>query len=308
MYAYDARKIQSEADLDFEFNKHIPIDGDPRGAIEPITRSQVSNEVEFMLDYIDTSAQKATGATEIQQGAVSGAKKTATEIATVSESADTRFSLLSKVIGWSEKDFARYWYKMYKMHFKSTIDEKIMRVVGQNGVFFKSFTRENLIAKIDPDVTVRSKLVGEAKRIRELQEFNAEFEILAQSPNVNIENLIRKRAKLGGATEMDMQNIFKPDPERILAMDENRSLDKNEFVKINPTDDDLKHLEEHAKAADTAKNKVHQEQHMEQYIAKAKNVNVQEEVAGLNAAQNPPLSPVDTGAQDLSPVNTLRTA
>lgn len=307
MYAYDANKITNESDLDFEQNRHIPVDGDPAGAIEPIQRNQVNNEVQFMLNYIDESAQKATGATEIQQGASTGAKKTATEIATVSESVDTRFNLLSKVIGWSEKEFARYWYKMYKMHFRNTLDEKIMRIVGQNGIFFKSFTRENLISNIDPDVSVRSKIVGEAKRIREIQEFNSAFEVLAQDPNVNIDQLIRKRAKLSGATEMEMQQLFKPDAERILAIEENEKLDSNEFVDINPTDDDLKHLEEHPKAADTTKNQAHQAAHWKQYIAKNKNPNVRGEVEQLQQLQTPQFQPTLEG-QDLEPVKTIQTA
>lgn len=307
MYAYDANRINNESDLDFEFNKHIPINGDPSGAIQPISRSQVNNEVQFMLDYIDASAQKSTGATEIQQGASTGAKKTATEIATVQESVDTRFQLLSKVIGWSEKNFARYWYKMYKMHFKDTIDEKIMRIVGMNGVTFKSFTRENLVAEVDPDVTVKSKIVGEAKRIREIQEFNSMFEILAQDPNVNVDELVRNRAKLGGMTEMQMASVFRPDPERILATEENEKLNANEFVKINPTDDDLKHIQEHEKAAQNAKTMAHQKAHWKAYLAKNKNPNVRQEVAELNALQNPPLNP-ELPQETLQPINTLRTA
>ena len=305
MYAYDANKIQSESDLDFEMNKHVPIDGDPNGAIVPISRSQVGNEVQFMLDYMDTSAQKATGATEIQQGASSGAKKTATEVATISENVDTRFNLLSKVIGWSEKAFARYWYKMYKMHFKDTIDEKIMRIVGANGVFFKEFTRENIIAKSDPDVSVKSKVVGEARRIREIQEFNSQFPVLAQDPNVNVGELIRIRARLGGATEMDMQQIFKPDSERILALSENEDISNNKFVSINPTDDDMKHVQEHAKASDTKANSVHQNAHWQSYLAKNKNPNVQGEVEALEA---PNQVNTELPNQELGPAKTLNVA
>jgi len=308
MYAYDVNKVQNESDLDFEQNKHVPINGDPTGAIQPIGRSQVSSELQYMLDYIDGSAQKATAATEIQQGAVSGSKRTATEIATVSESADTRFSLISKVIGWSEKEFARYWYKMYKMHFTEGIDEKIMRVVGQNGVFFRTLSREEIVSKVDPDVSVKSRIVGEARRIREIQEFNSQFNLLAQSPNVNVEELVRRRAKLSGYTEMDMQNIFKPDPERIMAISENEKLDKNKFVPINASDDDLKHLQEHAKATDNSKNRTHQQAHWDQYIAKNKNPNIQGEVAALEQAQGQFDAPIDAGEQDLNPVKTIQTA
>lgn len=312
MYAYDVTKIQNESDLDFELNKHVPVDGNPSNVIAPIQRSQIGNEIQWMLDYVDNSAQKATGATEIQQGAATGAKKTATEIATISESVDTRFNLLSKVIGWSEQAFARYWYKMYKLHFKSTIDKKIMRIVGENGIFFKTFTRENLIGNVDPDVMVKSKVVGEARRIREIQEFNSEFEVLAKSPNINIDELIRKRAKLGGASEMDMQRMFKPDPDRVLAIGENERLNKNKFVEINPTDDDLKHMDEHNKSADTKALQVHVQAHMKAYLAKNKNPKIKEEAAALQQPNNPqaPQTPEDMGLknQNLNAVKTLNTA
>lgn len=310
MYMYDMNKIQNESDLDFEHNKHIPISGDVTGAIQPISRDQVNNEVQFMLNYLEQSAGKATAATEISQGAVSGASRTATEIATVSEGVDTRFELMSKIIGWSEKAFAQYWYKMYKMHFKDKIDEKIVRIVGQDGLRFKSFTRKNLIAAKDPDVEVNSKIVGEAKRLRKLQEFNSAFEILMADPTINRDVLFKDRAKLAGFTEMEMQSLFKPNPEQVLAIDENEKLNKNESVNVNPTDDDLLHIKEHLKAAENKKTIAHIEDHWEMYIVKNKNPNVREEVEqmGQLIEQGSEAQPVKFQGQNFQTPRTIQTA
>lgn len=311
MYAYDANKIMNESDLDFEINKHIPVDGNPSNVISPIVRNQIGNEVSFLLDYLDVSAGKATGATEVQQGALAGSKRTATEIAAVSESADTRFNLLAKVVSWGEKAFARYWYKMYKLHFMDKIDEKIVRINGANGYNFRSLSRAEIISTVDPDVSVKSKIVGEARRLRKIQEWNATFEILAQDPSVDKDLLVRERAKLGGATQLEMDMLFKPNPESLLAREENEKLSEGEKVKIHETDDDMRHVQEHEKATDTKATQAHIQAHMKQYIVKGKNPNVQDEVAALaEQTQVAPQAgqPIEVGEQNLDAPKILQTA
>jgi len=294
MYAYDTNKITSESDLDFGQNRHVPVDGDPTNAIQAIQRTQIANETDYMLNWLEKSAGRATGATEIEQGVATGGRKTATEIATLSESVDTRFNLMAKVITWSTRRFAQYWYKMYKMYFTTEIQDKFLRIVGPDAIFFKKFDKEQVITNIDPDVSVKSKIVGEARRLRKLQEWNAEAEIMYADPSVDKEYMTRERARLGGATEMEMLSRFKPDPERIIAMEENKQLEKNEYVDLNETDNDIKHIEEHRKAASTKKNLAHQKAHMEQFIVKNKNPNVKEEAQAL-------LPPEPAGMPNLQP-------
>jgi len=305
MSAYDLNKIHNESDLDFEQNKHIAVDGNPNDAIVPINRQQVSPELQWMLSYTDRQAQTATGATEIQQGSLSGGKKTATEIATVSDSVDTRFSLSAKVIGWSEKRFARYWYKMYKMYFMDKIDEKIMRITGANGVFFQPLKKEDIMTSVDPNIMVNSRIVGEAKRIREIQDFVNMFDILIQDPSVKVNELVRMRAKLGGLTELQMNVVFKPDAERIMALGENEKLNKNKFVPILESDDDMKHIQEHGKASDGKSRDAHIKAHYDAYLAKNKNPKIKAELeeAGEGGPQGDPL----VQGMDLSQQNSVTT-
>lgn len=285
MYMYDISRINSASDLDFAFNKHIGVQGDPTGAVQAIPRAQVSNEVQFMLDFLQKEAQVATGVSEIKQGAMAGSKRTATEIATVSEGAETRFSLSAKIFGWSEKEFARYWYKMYKMHFNDYIDKKILRLNGLNGLSWRKLGRDNIIAKVDPDVEVKSNIVSEARRVRELQDFNNSFQILASSPNINLEFLIQKNARLNGTKQNEMDQLFEPTPDQIIQREENEAISQGKFVPVNPNDDDRVHLVELQKSTDGGAKDAHQRAHIEMIKVKAKNQNIQGEARELETVQ-----------------------
>ena len=304
MYVYDSLKIKKASHLNYGFNKHIPIAGDITGAVAPIQRNQVGNEVDYIMNKLQDLAQRATGATEIQQGASSGAQRTATHDAIVSEGADTRFSLSAKIFGWSEKAFARYWYKMYKMYYTEAIDEKVMRINGLIGFTWKPLERDDIIGDADPDIKVESKLVSESRRLTELNNFTNAYNIFVNDPTTNKEFLSRQLARLSGYDSVQMSMLFKDSPDRVIARMENDKLENGEFVKVNPTDDDQIHREEHEKAGE--KGIEHLKAHDIQMIAKAKNQNVQEEVQAMQPQEQLPQQQV--GNQDFSAPNVLQTA
>lgn len=286
MYLYDANKIRKKSHLNFARNKNIPVNGSTSGAVEPIRRQQAGNEVNFMLDWIQDVAQRATGATEVQQGALSSSRTTATEIATVSEKADTRFSMAAKIFGWSEEAFARYWYKMYKMYFTDKVNEKVLRLNGLTGFTWKPLKKADIVGNSDPDVKVESAVVSEAMRLRKLQTWTNSYNFLASDPNINKDFLTREGAKLNGYSESDMKMLFMPDENRVIADQENRELRKGQIVEISELDDHIKHIDEHQKEDINKKNvKSHIEAHFKQMVVAAKNPKVQEEVAGMKAMQ-----------------------
>lgn len=279
---YDATKITKPSHLTYAHNKRIPVNGDVGGVYQPMQTNQVGQEVNYIMQTLKDLAQRATGATELQQGAMSGSKRTATEVATVSEGADTRFSLAAKIFGWSEKAFARYWYKMYKMYYTKAIDEKVMRVNGLIGYKWKSLKRSDIVGIADPEIKVESKIVSEARRLRELQNFTNAYPILVADPTTNKEFLTRRWAKLNGYSTMDMQMLFNPSSDRLVAQLENQNwIDKKEVPKIGETDDDWVHIDEHQKEDGLEE---HIKAHMTAVMVKAKNPNIQEEVAALAPA------------------------
>jgi len=312
MYLYDVTKINSESDLNFAPNKHIGVTGDPSGAVQAIPRQQVANEVKYILDVLSTQAEKATAASEIKQGALAGSGKTATEIATVSEGADTRFSLSSRIIGWSEKAFARYWYKMYKMHFTKGINEKVLRINGLNGALgWRKLGKDNIISEVDPDISVESELVTEAQRLRKLQNFTNSYEILAADPATNKQLLTRKNAELNGWTETEMMHLFPLSADQILQQEENKSINDGKNAPINATDDDMVHLAELQKAVDGPAKYAHERAHIKQIVVKSKNQNVQGEAQALAQQQGMGKElgqAPNIGSQNFNSPSTLNTA
>jgi hypothetical protein len=313
MYLFDANKIRKKSHLNFERNKNIPVNGSTSGAVEPVKRNQVGNEVSFILNWIQDVAQRGTGATEIQQGAMSLSGRTATEIATVSEKADTRFSLASKIFGWSEQEFARYWYKMYKMYFTDKINEKVLRVNGLTGYTWRSLKKSDIIGNKDPDIKVESKVVSEAIRLRKLQTWTNSYNFLSNNPNVNKDFLSREGARLNEYTETDIKMLFMPDSDRVVASEENKALAKGETVNISLMDDDVKHIDEHQKEEITKPNiGAHIQAHLDQIVAKAKNPKIQKEVADMKALKDGPQEEPNAEKQiqpvDFSQPRSIQTA
>lgn len=312
MYAYDATKIESESDLSFAPNKHIPVEGDPTGVIQPINRSQVSSESQYMIDMMSSLAEKATGASEIQQGALAGSGKTATEIATASQGAATRFALASAVVGWAEKAFARYWYKMYKMHFPDRVGEKVIRLTGLHGALgWRQVNKSDIELKADPDINVTSKVTAEAKKLKELNNFTNSFQMLATHPRVNKELLIERGARLNGWSDTELMFLIPPSPDVIQQRKENETLNENKFVKINQADDDYVHLNELQKAVENKATAAHRKAHLEAIVTKSKNPNIQPEVDKLreaSARDNELRAAPVIGQQDFNAPSSLDTA
>jgi len=166
MYIYDSNKVVNRNDLNFNFNKFIPVDGKGesiRGAVEPLIKSrQNMTLLDFIYNSLDASAQKATATPEIQQGALSSKDRTLGELNIVASKVDTRYSLSAKVFGWSEKRFWRQWYQIYKDNFGDTIDEKVIRLVGAFGNKWRPLSKKDITGKLDPDIKIESQSLSRA--------------------------------------------------------------------------------------------------------------------------------------------------
>lgn len=251
-YTYDTNKIKNRADIqNIEQNRFIPVDGNPTNSIVEVPRSNVKTDVQWILDTLDTAAQRATATPEIQQGAMGKTDRTASEINLVATKVDTRYSLSAKVFGWSERRFWQMWHGLYKRHFKEGIDEKTIRISGAMGTKFRKLTRENIVGKTDPDVIVESKAVSEAKDTEKLMKFRAYVkDVLAVDPSMNRRYALRKLGKLSGIPTDEVDRILPPNYDELHAEDENDQLEKGTLVTVEPSDDDVTHLEIHNKLPD----------------------------------------------------------
>jgi len=231
-------------------------------AIMPMIKSRPNMQLlDFIYTSLDVSSQKATATPELQQGAMSDNERTLGELNLIASKADTRYSLSAKVFGWSERDFWRQWYKLYKDNFDSKIDEKIVRLSGTFGAKFKKLTRENIITDIDPDVKIESKVLSRAKQLEERQTLTVFFGLALAEPTANRRYGLRKLAKLNGMEKDEIERLFPLTIDERIAEDQNELLSDNEFVEVLAEDDHNVHLEVHNKASDTDAKEAHIKTH-----------------------------------------------
>lgn len=271
MYLFDTNRIKNRADLNYEQNKFIGVDGNPTGAVQIMQKDQIKQDVGFILNTLDVSAQKATATPDIQQGQTGGDKRTATELNIVNQKVDTRYSLTAKIFGWSEKRFWQQWYFLYKTYFNPGIDEKTIRISGALGAQYRPLRRENIIAKVDPDIIVESKVVSDAKNYNMLQQFRGFVQSIAIDPNANLRFALKKLGKLTGLKTDEVEQVLPPVVDELIAEDENKILEKNGLVKVLPTDDYIIHMEIHNKLSDTPAKYAHMNAHKKAMILKKTN-------------------------------------
>ena len=260
-YLFDQTRIKNKNDLNFRFNKFIGVDGRVDNAIAPVQKSTVHQYVNIIMDILDQASQRATATPELQQGIQSKEQRTLGELELVSSKVDTRYSMSAKVYGWSEADFWRQWYKQYKIHFKDEIDEKVVRIQGAMAPIWRPLNRENIIATVDPDVKIESKVISEARRIRELQSFGQFAAFALQDPANNRRFIQKKYAKLAGMLTEEVNMAFPLTVDELQAEDENQLLNAGKLPTISARDDHRVHNEIHAKADQNPQSLAHMRAH-----------------------------------------------
>ena len=274
MYLFDTTRITNKADLNYEQNKFIGVNGSPAGAVQIMAKDQIKSDVSFILDTLDVSAQKATATPDIQQGTIGTDRRTATELNIVNQKVDTRYSLSAKIFGWSEKKFWQQWYFLYKTHFEDKMDEKVIRVKGVLGAKFRPLRRENIIANVDPDVIVKSRILAEAENYSKLQIFRSYVQMIAQDPTINLRYAEKKLGKLSGLKQDEINQIFPKTIDELLAEEENDKLEANDLAMVSADDNHQTHLEIHNKLSDTAAKYAHIQAHKRAMLIIKKNPNL----------------------------------
>lgn len=265
MYIYDTNKVTNRKDLKFNYNKFVPVDAKGENlsnAIMPMLKARPNMQLlDFILTTLDVSAQKATATPDIQQGIQSEKNRPLGETNLISGNVDTRYSLAAKVFGWSEKRFWRQWYRLYKENFQANIDEKVLRIVGAFGAKWRPLTKENIIAKIDPDISIESQVVSRAKQLEERTALTSYFSLALQEPTSNRRWGLKKLASLNGLEKDEIDRLFPATIDERIAEQQNKMLNENKPVEVLAEDDHNVHLEIHSKANDTVAARVHIKTH-----------------------------------------------
>lgn len=251
MYLADASGVDVNELATPAPNKIIKVkNGDVLNKLAPIQRQQVQGDVQYILDIMKTGAEQATGTPAIQQGMSPDTSRTATELATQRQSVDKRYSLSSKILGWSEAQEWALYYTCHKVYMTDT-DVKNVIVQGATGDYDLEVRRTDIIGENDPIIIVESQEISEAKRAYELQVHSNLLSQIIQYPNANLRYGFLKLAKLSGYNAEETSLLLPPTPDEIHARMENESLSKDVYVDVAITDDHIAHKTEHESAEDT---------------------------------------------------------
>ena len=303
-YLYDKNKIKNKNELNFRINKFVGVNGDINNALAPIQKSTAHQYANLIMDILDTSAQRATGATEQRQGIISKKDRTLGEQELAAAGGDKRFSMSAKIYGWSEADFWRHWYLQYKKHFKDKIDEKIIRIQGAMAPVWRELKKDNIIATVDPDVKIESRIISEAKRARQQESFAGFLNLAFADPDANRRFLFKMGAKLQNMTKEEIDLAFPQTVDELQAEDENILLNKNKLPKISVQDDHLIHIEAHLKANQNASSVAHIQQHKKLMVEKRNRPDLFPPKQGIAiTGQNTGNEPVSSRTPETSAVN-----
>lgn len=267
-YLFDQNRIKNKNDLNFRINKFVGVDGRVDNAIAPIQKATAHQYVNIIMDMLDTGAQRATAATELRQGIQSKGQTTLGEQELAAAAGNKRFNMSAKVYGWSEADFWRQWYRLYKKHFKNKIDEKIIRIQGAMAPTWRPLLRDNIVSQVDPDVKIESRVISETKRMREQHSYGNFAALALQDPDNNRRFIQRRMGKLQGMTKEELDLTFPPTVDELQAEDENELINLNKMPNISINDDHLAHLEIHVKANQNSYSLAHVRAHKRLMVIK----------------------------------------
>lgn len=249
MYIYNSQAIKNVADLKFGIDRWIAAKGNPETAAIPLQKASPNMGMfSYIYDTLDIGVQKAIASPEIQQGIVSKESRTLGELNLVADKVSTRYSLMVKNMNMGETEFWKLWYQAYKNNMEKDLGEKIVRITGQGEDKFRPFTKENLIAKTDPDVEVVSKVLLDAKKQRLLTKYVNAMQVAMSDPEANKRYILRKFLELSELEEQEINAMLPLTPEEMIAKDQNESLNRNEIVDVLPSDDHRTHIFIHREA------------------------------------------------------------
>jgi len=270
MYLYNKQKILNRRDLDFAFNKFIAVAGDvDQGTIQPLQKAPLNlDQVLNSEQSLDRDVEIATGADATTSGVTSAQSKTLGEVEQTQANANLRFMLGSRINGWGDKAFWRFWYRLYKQNFKSA-SKKIIRIKSAIGNQYSTITRKEFITLEDPDIQIGSKMEMEKARAREKVAYASIMPLINQDPTkpaVSKRFAERRLLKLYGLSPEEIQVISPDTVDESRAKMENELLQRNEKVEIEISEDHQSHNVIHSQCEDSVARDAHIEAHKQAYV------------------------------------------
>lgn len=180
----------------------IPV---PRNALEPIQKPEITMDLDNKKLEIKEEMRRATAADEIMQGAsIEKGRATATEVTATTNAAMARFK--TKVTNLESEGFAQLGSILFKMS-QIFLDQKaVVRIVGDDGVYFKDFDPYEFSGYYEPHVKLDSTV--KEQKLEEGQKLNQMYQIILQNPVVNQREAVRFIMKNLGADEEEIKSML----------------------------------------------------------------------------------------------------
>lgn len=123
----------------------------------------------------------------------------------------------------------------------------------------------------DPDVKITSKVLSDEQRLQKLQMFRSYVkDVLAVvgAQGANTRFMLKQLGKLSGLTKDEIDRVLPQNYDELKAEDENDALNNGKLVEVEPTDDDMIHMEIHNKAKDGPQKYAHMNAHKRNMLLK----------------------------------------
>jgi hypothetical protein len=311
MYLFHEDRFRKTQDFTFKFNKWLPVKGagSLQDAAIPLRTREVSQTVQYILNYLDQSAKLATATPDVQAGApASGGPQGDQTLGQTNlqvQGVSGRHSLTAKVFGWSEKEFWKHWYWLYDEYFGSELGEKMATLEGQFGTKWIPIRRKDIITgnTMGPKIKVESKSMSEAAKLRQYQMMQGFVQAMVQDPGIQPDKTYtyRKMARLL-MPKQEAERMIPLSIDEWQALEENKKLNDGDMPKVTVEQNHQVHLRVHASADDTPATKRHIQIHIFMLMQKRQFPQAFPQLPGEQAPGTPmtPTNPQSNSANNIS--------
>lgn len=186
---------------------------------------QDSFEVNDMLNYY---IRFATGIDPLTMWLQSPWSMTATEAQQIQQNANLLLWYTKQIDLWSEKDFWRKWFKMYKRYFKWKKIIRLLNPLGTNTIILEKW---DLNTKEDPDVIIKSRWEVETENNKSRGLLTAVLPFIQQTAGQKLPfafvQALRDMVRYAGLSD-DKAKLYVPEtPEEIEAKQQLELLNRN---------------------------------------------------------------------------------
>lgn len=235
--------VSANVQRDVNLARNSRIKCDDINGIKPLAIQNFQNEGWKMVQAIKDDIRRATGAIESVQGIPLSGDTSATEFSAIAQQAGVRIKNHIKLI--DEKLFKRFLDRSYQYDMQFSEFEKIIKIVGPEGINFKRVAPEDIWGTFDIVTNGPTQIENNAARANKLINF---LSIVARIPNIaNLPEILKEIWISFGFAESQADKIIvttaEDSQEKI--MEENKLMSMGQPVLAHNGENHIAHIQGH---------------------------------------------------------------